>query len=189
MKDFTTHFIVIYWNKKYLSQKATEKKNIPKDASFIVIGKHAKLVKETNEEVAFAYESLIPVKSFPEVINDLTKETDNIVVSGSFGKSTCTTFLIWSLLCSKKDPSYFVGALPYNFKDSAHQGTDNTFVLEGDEYPSSNTDETSKFLYYNPKTVLLTSCEHDHINIFPTLESYLHHLRNSQGFYLILIYW
>ena len=150
-----------------------KKENIPNDVSLIVIGKHAKLVAQTNEEVAAAYEMGVPVKSFPEVIDDLTKETDNTVVCGSFGKSSCTAFLVWTLLYTKKDPSYFIGALPYNFKNTAHQGIDKTFILEGDEYPSSNTDATSKFLYYNPKTVLLTSCEHDHINVFPTLADYL----------------
>ena len=46
------------------------------------------------------------------------------------------------------------------------------FILEGDEYPSSNWDNTSKFLHFNPSAVLLTSAEHDHINVFPTEKSY-----------------
>ena len=45
--------------------------------------------------------------------------------------------------------------------------------MEGDEYPASNWDPSSKFLYYNPKYVLLTSLSHDHINVFKTLESYI----------------
>ena len=45
-------------------------------------------------------------------------------------------------------------------------------MLEGDEYPSSNTDKQSKFLHLNPTSVLLTSALHDHVNIFPTEESY-----------------
>ena len=47
------------------------------------------------------------------------------------------------------------------------------FVLEGDEYPSSNWDNTSKFLRYNARNVLLTSATHDHINVFPTHADYL----------------
>ena len=47
------------------------------------------------------------------------------------------------------------------------------FVLEGDEYPSSNWDNTSKFLHYNARNVLLTSATHDHINVFPTHADYL----------------
>jgi UDP-N-acetylmuramate: L-alanyl-gamma-D-glutamyl-meso-diaminopimelate ligase len=47
------------------------------------------------------------------------------------------------------------------------------FLLEGDEYPSSNTDNQSKFLHYRPAHVLLAPLAHDHVNVFPTIESYL----------------
>jgi UDP-N-acetylmuramate: L-alanyl-gamma-D-glutamyl-meso-diaminopimelate ligase len=46
-------------------------------------------------------------------------------------------------------------------------------LLEGDEYPSSNTDNRSKFLHYRPAHVLLTPLSHDHVNVFPTVDSYL----------------
>jgi UDP-N-acetylmuramate: L-alanyl-gamma-D-glutamyl-meso-diaminopimelate ligase len=47
------------------------------------------------------------------------------------------------------------------------------FLLEGDEYPSSNTDDRSKFLHYAPAHLILTPLAHDHVNVFPTVESYL----------------
>lgn len=152
---------------------ATHKKeNIPTDAEFIVIGKHAKLVPEENEEVKAAFQLGIPVKSFPEVLNDLTKETQNIVVTGSYGKSTITGLLTFALLEAKKDPSFFIGAVSLDLPKNSHKGAGKYFVLEGDEYPSANWDERAKFLHYNPNIVLLTSGEHDHINVFPTLADY-----------------
>lgn len=147
--------------------------NIPTDANIIVIGKHAKLVPEENEEVKAAFASGIPIKSFPDVLNELTKQTKNYVVAGSFGKSTCVSLTSWSLMHAGKDPSYFIGAIPLDLPTNAHQGKGDSFVLEGDEYPSANWDNSSKFSHYNPSTVLLTSGEHDHYNVFPTLESYL----------------
>lgn len=147
--------------------------NIPEDAGIIVIGKHAKLVPEENEEVKAAFASGKPVKSFPEVLNDLTSQTKNYVVAGSFGKSTCATLAAWCLTFIKKDPSYFIGAIPLDLPSNAHKGKGDSFVLEGDEYPSANWDATSKFLYYNAQTILLTSCEHDHVNVFPTVDDYL----------------
>lgn len=149
------------------------KENIPSDASLIVIGKHAKLIPETNEEVAAAFTSGIPVKSLPEVLHDLMASTDNVVVAGSFGKSTCTALIAWCLLDAGRDPSYLIGAVPHGFASAAHFGKEELFVIEGDEYPSSNWDTTSKFLYYRPKAVLLVSGEHDHLNVFPTIEEYL----------------
>ncbi len=147
--------------------------NIPSDATIIVVGKHAKLVPEENEEVKAAFASSIPIKSFPDVLHELTAQTKNFVVAGSFGKSTCVSLVSWALTHAGSDPSYFIGAIPLDLPTNAHQGQGDSFILEGDEYPSANWDSTSKFLHYNPSTVLLTSGEHDHYNVFSTLESYL----------------
>jgi UDP-N-acetylmuramate: L-alanyl-gamma-D-glutamyl-meso-diaminopimelate ligase len=71
------------------------------------------------------------------------------------------------------DPSYFIGAIPLTPSASAHMGNGNIFVIEGDEYPSSNTDNSSKFLHYSPRHLLITPLAHDHFNVFPTPEDYL----------------
>lgn len=155
--------------------KKYNQENIPKDVDLIVIGKHAKLTPKENKEVkkAFALQKKgIEVKSLPETLSMLTRKKKNIVVVGSYGKSTCSALLAWCLIQNKKDPSYFIGAVPIDFNQSSHLGTGKEFVLEGDEYPASNWDDTSKFLYFNPLSVLLISAEHDHLNVFPTERSY-----------------
>lgn len=150
-----------------------KKEHIPTDADIIVIGKNAKLVPESNEEVAAAFTSGKTIKSFPDVLEELTADSDNIVVAGSYGKSTSTALIAWCLIRAGKDPSYFIGEITKGFDAHAHVGKGGTFVLEGDEYPSSNWDARSKFLHYNPSNVLLTSATHDHINVYPTHEEYL----------------
>ncbi len=151
--------------------------NIPPECALVVIGKHAKLTPEQNAEVKSAFERQakgeVAIVSYPQVLNLLTQSTHNIVVVGSYGKSTTTTLLAWSLAHAGVDPSYFIGAIPLDFTANASRGTGKFFVLEGDEYPSANWDSSPKFLHYNAGTVLLTSCEHDHFNEFPTLASYL----------------
>ncbi len=147
--------------------------NIPEDVDFIVIGKHAKLIPETNEEVAYAFTKENKVMSLPDLLNRLTIGKQNMVCAGSFGKSTVTTAASFVLEHAGKNPSYFIGAVPLDMADSGVLKESNLFVLEGDEYPSSNWDARAKFLHYNPTSVILTSCEHDHINVYPTLESYL----------------
>lgn len=145
--------------------------NIPAGTTLFVIGKHAKLTME-NPEVAAAHRSGIKVASYPEVLAELLQHRKNLVVAGSYGKSTTTSLLTWALLESHQFPGYFIGALPKNLKSNSNLGEDDTFVMEGDEYPSSNTDPRAKFLHYPAQSVLLTSVVHDHVNIFPTQESY-----------------
>lgn len=163
--------ITIYLEKHNIPYTKThDKNNVPEDADLIIIGKHAGLTKEENEEVALVYEKGFHSQSFPEVLRDLTKHTHNIVCAGSHGKSTCASILAWCL--SAQDPSFFIGALPHNLDTNAQSGKGNLFILEGDEYPASNTDTTSKFFFYNAHDLIVTSLEHDHMNIFKTQEEY-----------------
>ena len=153
--------------------KGYKKEHIPPDADIFVVGKNTNLTPEKNEEVRAAFASGKPVKSFPDVLEELAEGKDTIVVAGSYGKSTCTALLAWCLVHAGKDPSYFIGEVTNGFDAYAHLGKGGVFVLEGDEYPSANWDERSKFLHYRPKNILLTSATHDHVNIFPTHKSYL----------------
>ncbi|HWB33745.1 MAG TPA: Mur ligase family protein, partial [Candidatus Paceibacterota bacterium] len=147
--------------------------NIPSDADLIVIGKNAKLVAETNEEVRAAQMSGVRILSFPEVLGELSQQRQSVVVVGSYGKSTSTALMAHILEESGLDPSYFIGAIPYTPSTNARMGAGNIFVLEGDEYPASNTDPRSKFLLMHPAHALVTPLAHDHFNVFPTPESYL----------------
>jgi UDP-N-acetylmuramate: L-alanyl-gamma-D-glutamyl-meso-diaminopimelate ligase len=146
--------------------------NIPADADAIVIGKHAKLTQE-NPEVAAAFASGKRILSFPDVLAEVTRNRDRIVVGGSYGKSTSASLLAWALVHAGKHPGYFLGAVPKNMPSNAALGSDAPFILEGDEYPSSNTDPRAKFLHYAPQSLLLTSAVHDHVNVFPTHADYL----------------
>jgi UDP-N-acetylmuramate: L-alanyl-gamma-D-glutamyl-meso-diaminopimelate ligase len=147
--------------------------NIPGDCDLIVIGKNAKLVPETNPEVAAAFLSGKKIMSFPEVLGELSVGQEAVVVAGSYGKSTTTALLAHCLLEAEKDPSFFIGASPYTPYTSAARGKGPLFIFEGDEYPASNTDARSKFLLLHPAHLLITPLAHDHINVFPTIADYL----------------
>lgn len=147
--------------------------NIPEGVSLIVLGKNAKLSPETNAEVKSALELGVSVKSAAEVIGEISASAARrLVVAGSFGKSTTTALVAWVLKEAGKNPGYFIGAMPLGMDHTADKGGGEFFVLEGDEYPSAHDDNRAKFLHYRPHDVLLTSLRHDHVNIYPTLESY-----------------
>ncbi len=148
-----------------------KKENIPEKVDLIIVGRHSKLNPKENEEVALAFNQKDKVKSFPEILGEITKDRENIVIAGSYGKSTCSALMAYCLLKNKKDIGYFFGAVPVNFDENTQIGKEKYFILEGDEYPAFNG--VSKFLYLHPTNVLLTSVEHDHVNIFSTEESYI----------------
>jgi UDP-N-acetylmuramate: L-alanyl-gamma-D-glutamyl-meso-diaminopimelate ligase len=147
--------------------------NIPADVEAIVIGKNARLVPETNAEVAAAFARGAPILSFADVLGLLARDRSPIVVAGSFGKTTSVSMMAHALIEAGLDPSFMIGAAPLSPPTSARIGKGDLLVLEGDEYPSSNTDDRSKFLHYRPAHLLVTPLAHDHVNVFPTVESYL----------------
>ena len=147
--------------------------NIPPQADIIVIGKNAKLVSATNAEVRAAFDSGKTILSFPEVLTLLAEGRETAVVAGSYGKSTCAALLSHVLAEGGVDPSFFIGAIPLTPPTSSRLGAGKIFVLEGDEYPSSNTDPRAKFLHYRPKYLMLAPLAHDHVNVYPTIEDYL----------------
>ncbi len=163
-----------YLNEQKIPYKiGYDKNNIPKDIDVIVLGMNAKLRSDVNEEVKMAIESGIEIKTFPEVLADLSKDTENIVVVGSYAKSTCTAMMAHCLERAGKNPNYFIGAVPIANKETSKISKGNYFVIEGDEYPAERKENKSKFLYFKTNDVLLTAAEHDHINIFSTIGDYL----------------
>jgi UDP-N-acetylmuramate: L-alanyl-gamma-D-glutamyl-meso-diaminopimelate ligase len=154
--------------------------NIPAKVDRFVVGKHAKLTMD-NPEVAAAHAHGAPVMSYPDVLHEILEGRTAWVVAGSYGKSTTAAILAWSLSHAGVDAGYFVGAISKGMTAAASIGRHPVFVLEGDEYPSSNTDPRSKFLHYRAHDVLLTSASHDHVNIFPTQDDYLKPFRALIG--------
>ena len=150
-------------------------KNIPSDTECFVVGRNAKLDPAINEEVRAAHERGKPVYSFPEILGEVTKNRENTVIAGSYGKSTTTSLIAHIFQHAGVDVGYFIGAEPVKSERlpaPAKIGSAPLFILEGDEYPSGHADPRAKFLHFHPRDILLTSIVHDHVNVYPTFESY-----------------
>jgi UDP-N-acetylmuramate: L-alanyl-gamma-D-glutamyl-meso-diaminopimelate ligase len=101
-------------------------------------------------------------------------ERPGFVVAGTHGKTTTTTLLAYLLDRTGRDPGLFVGGIPKDFAESFRLGGARApFVLEGDEYDSAFFEKSPKFWRYRPWATILTSVEHDHIDVYPDEASYL----------------
>lgn len=145
---------------------------VPPGVDVAIIGTSAKLELGSNPELAELIGRGVPRYSFAEYLGLHTKGRENVVITGSFGKSTLTAMCAAFLRDAGRDPGYFIGAVPLDLEATGHAGTDPLFLIEGDEYIISSEDRRSKFLLYHPDHVLISSMVHDHLNVFPTMESY-----------------
>ncbi|MDE0093168.1 MAG: UDP-N-acetylmuramate:L-alanyl-gamma-D-glutamyl-meso-diaminopimelate ligase [Gammaproteobacteria bacterium] len=111
-------------------------------------------------------------QSGPEWLgNEVLQDRHVVAVAGTHGKTTTTAMIAWILHCAEKNPGYLIGGVPIDLPQASALGTGNTFVIEADEYDTSYFDRRAKFMHYRPSTLIITSIEFDHADIFPDLEA------------------
>jgi UDP-N-acetylmuramate: L-alanyl-gamma-D-glutamyl-meso-diaminopimelate ligase len=136
----------------------------------VVVGN---VCRKDNPEARAAIDRGLPYRSFPKALGELFLASRRaLVVAGTHGKTTTTALTAWLLHAAGLDPSFLVGGVTKNFDTSFALGRGGAFVVEGDEYDSAFFEKIPKFWSYRPWAAILTSVEHDHIDIYPSAESY-----------------
>jgi len=114
----------------------------------------------------------LPYTSGPEFLaRHLLKDKWVLAVSGTHGKTTTSSMLAWVLDYCGYNPSYLIGGVPANLPASARLTDSAFFVIEADEYDTAFFDKRSKFIHYQPKTLVINNLEFDHADIFPDLSA------------------
>ena len=146
-------------------------KRITAKLDAVILGMHA---REDNPELLRAQELGLPIYSYPEYIYEQSKEKTRVVIGGSHGKTTITSMILHVLQHAGKDFDYLVGAQLEGF-DTMVKITNEApiIVIEGDEYLASPIDRRPKFHLYKGHIGVISGIAWDHINVFPTWESYI----------------
>ncbi len=133
-----------------------------------------------NEAVEYILNRNIPYLSGPQWLREQVLSSRWVLaVAGTHGKTTTSSLLAWILESAGLSPGFLIGGVPSNFGVSARMGTSPFFVVEADEYDTAFFDKRSKFVHYQPRTLVLNNLEYDHADIFPDLaaiERQFHHL-------------
>src|SRR6266481_5138666 len=125
-----------------------------------------------NVELERVLDERIPFCSLPQILHDeflVGKEV--LVVAGTHGKTTTTSMLAWIFETAGLQPSFLIGGIAENFGRSFGLGKGKHFILEGDEYDTAFFDKGPKFLHYFPDSVILSSIEFDHADIYKDLDA------------------
>lgn len=143
----------------------------------IVVGN---VMTRGHEVIEVLLEKKIPMLSGPQWIKEnVLQDRWVLAVAGTHGKTTTTSMLAHILDYAGLEPGFLIGGVPSNFEQSARLGQSPFFVIEADEYDSAFFDKRSKFIHYQPRTLILNNLEFDHADIFRDLtdiKRQFHHL-------------
>ena len=148
--------------------------NIPDDTDLIV---YTIAIDTYDPDLAqnIKEQKVIPVRSYPQMLDIISRDKYTIAVSGTHGKTTTTAMIAQILDEGGKSPTVIVGSLikgkdgfRTNFiaGDPNREGgqiKNNYFVVEACEYRRS-------FLNINPKVLVITNIDEDHLDYYKDIE-------------------
>jgi len=149
--------------------------NLDPRPDLVIVGN---VITRDNPEVRGLAEAGCPFLSFPQALNHFVMRGKRpIVIAGTHGKTTTSSLVAWLLDSAGLAPGFMIGGIPVNFEKGFKLGSGQYFVIEGDEYDTAFFDKGPKFFHYHPETLILTSIEYDHADIYDSLEQIVANFR------------
>lgn len=142
----------------------------PKPDMVVFTGAHGGF---DNPEVVEAKRLGIPVLSHAEALGEFAHGKNLITVAGVGGKTTIASMVATLLDSAGRHPSFSVGVgnITALGTPGRYDKKGKEFVTEADEYAiSPGIDNRPRFIYQNPKVLILPNLEHDHPDIYPDFE-------------------
>jgi UDP-N-acetylmuramate: L-alanyl-gamma-D-glutamyl-meso-diaminopimelate ligase len=168
-----------------LCQQGFDARNLEPAPDLTIVGN---VCRKDNPEVVAAIARGLRYTHIAGALSEFVlSDTSPLVVAGTHGKTTTTAMAAHLLDACGFAPGFLIGGLPKNFPRSFRAPEPNKprlaaadrplrkppFVIEGDEYDTAFFEKSAKFLHYRPEVAILTSIEHDHVDVYPDLDSYL----------------
>lgn len=144
--------------KIFFGQKA---ENIPDSTDLVV---YTIAITKDNPEFDEAVKRKILKKSYPQILEIVSKNKYTIAVSGTHGKTTTTAMIAKILLDAKKDPTVIVGSMLKDSKSNFIAGAGKYLVVEACEYRRS-------FLSIHPTILVITNIDNDHLDYYKDVKA------------------
>ncbi len=141
---------------------------LPDDVDLVIVGN---VISRGNEQLEAVLNRGLPYCSLPEFLRyEFLRETRNLVISGTYGKTTTASLLVHILRTAKLRPSWFLGGTSDDLPNGALFDTGELFVLEGDEYDTCFYDKGPKFAHYLPSLSVIMDVDEDQKDVYKSID-------------------
>jgi len=163
--DETLRSRKIYWDIGFTEKYITDDIDL-----VITTGAHGGLA---NPQCVFAEKRGIKVITHAEALGLFSKGKEVLSVCGVGGKTTTSSMIASTMQLAGENPSFAIGVgniYPIN-TPGKYSKASKYFICEADEYAvSPGINNNPRFLYLDPKVLVVTNIEYDHPDIYKNIK-------------------
>ncbi len=160
-----------------------KKENVPEECDLVI---YTVAIPETDAEFMEVKRRQIPMLTYPQTLNIISKEKYTIAVSGTHGKTTVTAMVAKVMIDAGLDPTVIVGSLIHRpVQQTGHPSlekegeADTNFIMGKSKYLVVEADEYKKsFHNLEPSILVINNLDEDHLDFYKDLadiqDSFLH---------------
>ena len=120
-------------------------------------------IRENNLELKRALKYNLSIKHRSEILALMINQNDSIVVSGSHGKTTTSTYIATIITLANKNPTAVIGGIVPIYEKNYNVGDGKLLIAEADESDGS-------LVNFNPNIGIITNIELEHVDHYKNLE-------------------
>ena len=158
LKELSSNYINIFQTQE---ESNIDKLLRSKKKNILVVVSSA--IRADNLELQKAKKHNIPIKHRSEILKLLIDQKNSIVISGSHGKTTTSTYITTILAIAKRDPNAVVGGIVPIYKRNYNVSNSELLVAEADESDGS-------LIAFKPNIGIITNIELEHVDHYANLD-------------------
>ena len=120
-------------------------------------------IRENNLELCKAKKYNLTINHRSEILAFLIEKKKSIVISGSHGKTTTSTYITTLVSYANRNPTAIIGGIVPLYKSNCNFSDSELLIAEADESDGS-------LVKFRPNIGVITNLEHEHVDHYPDLE-------------------
>ena len=131
-------------------------------------------IRDSNLEYSIAKKYDLNITHRSEILSFLIEQKKSIVISGSHGKTTTSTYIATLLSCAKRNPTAIIGGIVPLYKKNYNFSKSKLLIAEADESDGS-------LVKFNPSIGVITNIELEHVDHYTNIDHLIKTMKHFAG--------